>query len=296
MRNILIKKILVPTDFSDTASNTLQHAVNMAKYHDATIILHHVLSTFSSRVNLPEIIEIETIHNSRLSGAVGSKLENLAADLGKTHGMHVETIVSAGRVREEVVRVSREINADMIIMGTHGVSGFKEFFIGSNAFRVVMEADCPVLSIQKSARNIGFKNIVVPIDNSMHSREKIGFSVHLARLFDSRLHICGLRSHDHEDEEMNSRFRLKMKSVIDFLKEKEIDYSESINFCSNIAQAVLEFSIQQQADLIIIMNEQEINDTGFFQGAYAQQIVNHSKIPVLSIRPDVGYLGNFLPY
>jgi nucleotide-binding universal stress UspA family protein len=296
MRTIEIRKILVPTDFSETASIALEHAVHMARLTHAEITLLHVLSTFSFRVNMPEVAEMDESHQLKISGVVGTKLTVLAESILEQSGVQVKILVSSGRIREEVVRVAEEIDADLIILGTHGVSGLKEFFMGSNSFRIVMDAACPVLSVRTTAKNTGFNDIVVPIDNSFHSREKLGIAVQFAKMYDGMVHICGLRSHDHQDEDLNAKFRMKMKQVEDFLIEKEVRYTTNTLFCTNIARAAMDYADEKHADLIIIMNEQEVNDTGFFVGAYAQQMVNHSKIPVLSIRPTSGAISNVVPY
>lgn len=285
MRNLAIKRILIPTDFSETANLALEHAVNMARLLDSEITLLHVVSTFAFRVNLPEM-EFDETQEAKLAGVIGSKLNKIAEEISKKEGIKVSTLISSGRIREEVVRVAEEIYADIIILGTHGVSGLREFFMGSNAFRIVSDAACPVLCIQESGHPVGFKNIVVPIDNSFYSREKLGLSIKLARLYNATIHICGLRSNDHNDEEINAKFRMKMKQVDDFLHEQDVEFTSTTLYCENIATASMEYAAEIKADLIIIMNEQEVNAIGFFMGPYAQQVVNHSKIPVLSIRPS----------
>lgn len=296
MWTLEINKILIPTDFSETANLALDHAVNLAKLLDSEIVLHHVISTFSFRVNLPEVTDAEEAHQHKLSGAVGAKLKQLADDIRQRAGIKVSTLISSGRIKDEVVRAAEQTDADLIVMGTHGVSGLREFFMGSNAFRVVSDAPCPVLTLRSTVKYLGFKNIIVPIDNSFHSREKLSISIRMARTYGATLHVCGLRSHDHNDEELNGRFRMKMKQVEDFILEKEVDHTITTLFCSNIAKTTMDYAKEKAGDLIIIVNEGEINDTGFFLGAYAQQIVNHSSIPVLSIRPTVGAIGNVVPY
>jgi nucleotide-binding universal stress UspA family protein len=295
MWTLAIKKILIPTDFSDTAALALEHAVKMAKLLDSEITLLHVVSTFAFRVNLPEV-DVDESQNTKLSGAIGAKLAELAENIRTASGVKVNTLITSGRIREEVVRIAEEIDADIIIVGTHGVTGLKEFFMGSNSFRIVSDASCPVLSVQISAHPIGYKHIIVPIDNSFHSREKLGISIRVAKTYDGTVHICGLRSHDHKDETINAKFRMKMKQVEDFLKEKEVKYTLTTLFCTNIAKATMDYAKEKDGDLIVIMNEQEINDTGFFMGPYAQQVVNHSTIPVLSLRPTTGNLNSVTPY
>ena len=212
MRNLAIKRILIPTDFSETANLALEHAVKMARLLDSEITLLHVVSTFAFRVNLPEV-EVDQTQEAKLTGVIGAKLDSIAEDISKREGLKVSTLITSGRIREEVVRVAEEIYADIIILGTHGVSGLREFFMGSNAFRIVSDAACPVLCIQESGHPVGFKNIVVPIDNSFYSREKLGISIKIARLYNGTIHICGLRSFDHNDDEVNAKFRIKMKQV-----------------------------------------------------------------------------------
>jgi nucleotide-binding universal stress UspA family protein len=89
---------------------------------------------------------------------------------------------------------------------------------------------------------------------------------------------------------------MKMKQVEDFLRERQVEFTVSTVFCSNIARSTMDYAAEKNADLIIIMNEQEINTTGFFMGPYAQQIVNHSTIPILSIRPTSGFVNSVTPY
>lgn len=295
MRNLVIKRILIPTDFSDTANLALEHAVMMARLLDSEITLLHVVSTFAFRVNLPEV-EVDETQEAKLTLVVGAKLNSIADDISKRVGLKISTLITYGRVREEVVRVAEEIYADIIVLGTHGVSGLREFFMGSNAFRIVSDAACPVLCIQESDHTVGFKNIVVPIDNSFYSREKLGISIKIARLYNATIHICGLRSNDQNDEDVNAKFRIKMKQVEDFLNEQEVLFTMVTLFCDNIAKTTMEYAAEKNADLIIIMNEQEINSTGFFMGPYAQQVVNHSKVPVLTIRPNSSQVEFINPF
>jgi len=295
MSRLDIRKILIPTDFSETAEMAVQHAVHLAKLIHAEIMLLHVVSTYAFRVNLPEV-EVDETQNARISGAVGVRLAKQVDQIKQEAGVVVNYLISSGRIREEVCRIAEEVDADLIILGTHGVSGLKEFFMGSNAFRIVSEAHCPVLSIQSQASVHGYKNIVVPIDNSFHSREKLGISLKIAQIYGAKLLVCGLRSHDHNDQDLNAKFRMKLKQVEDFIKEREVEFEIEMVFCSNIAKATMDFAASRNADLIVIMNEQEINDTGFFLGPYAQQVVNHSKIPVLSIRPTQGNVSMVTPY
>jgi nucleotide-binding universal stress UspA family protein len=165
-------------------------------------------------------------------------------------------------------------------MGTHGVSGFEEFFLGSNAYRVVTSSTIPVLTVQEQADRMGFENLVLPIDSSQHTRDKVSEVVALAEKFGSKVFIAQLV----REEDDNAIMNLKVKQVEEHLEHKNIAFETTVLHNDNIAKATLDFAKKVEGDLIAIMTDQE-NYTGFFVGEYAQQIVNHSKIPVLSITP-----------
>jgi nucleotide-binding universal stress UspA family protein len=278
MEKLIFKRILIPTDFSETADLALLHAVDMAKRVHAEIILLHVVVAYTFKPGMEE-------QASTLTDVVAEKLNLKAAEIKAQFDFDIITRVAIGTIRDEVVKAAEETGSDVIVLGTHGVSGIKEFLMGSNAFRIVSESTCPVLSVQATPQQKGFKQILVPIDNSFHSREKLNLAIRFAHTYDAELHICGLRSHDHDDHDLNTRFRLKMQQVEEYVAEHNVTFSITTLFCSNIAKTTMEFAAEKNADLIIIMNEQETNSTGFFMGPYAQQIVNHSTIPVLSIPP-----------
>ena len=176
-------------------------------------------------------------------------------------------------------------------MGTHGSSGFAEFFIGSNAYKVVTSAECPVISVQSHAQTLGFKNILLPIDDSAHSRQKINHAIVLARQFSSKLHIVGLA--DFDDETDLHKFEIKLTQIEQYIKKCDLTCTREIVHGKNQATMTAESAKSSGADLIIIMTDQDENISGRLMGPYAQQIVNHSKIPVMSIQPFIGTMASW---
>ena len=81
------------------------------------------------------------------------------------YGILTKVFVNSGRVDPEIIDFAKSMHIDLIIMGTHGTSGYREIFIGSNTQRVVTLSDIPVLTIQKGVKKTEFKNILIPIDN-----------------------------------------------------------------------------------------------------------------------------------
>ena len=284
MKKFQIQRILIPVDFSETALLALEHAVFMAKLNKAEITLLHVIESITFTSAITDSFVVGTEFEASIEKAASEKLKTLAEDIRKKSGVTVKTVSKAGRIYMEVVNVAKEIDADLIIMGTHGVSGFREFLVGSNAYRVVSESPCPVISVQTHTKKIGFKNIVLPIDDTFHSRQKVRYAQEIADKYGAVIHILGLVTEEGKDFE--KKFNLKVKQVEDYFTKHNVSHKTKIVHGNKIAKLCMEYANEVDADLIITMTEQEFDVSGIILGQAAQQIVNHSKIPVMSISPQ----------
>ena len=198
--------------------------------------------------------------------------------------MKVTFKTEAGKIYRKIVTSADELEVDIIVMGTHGVSGFQDFLVGSNTYRVVMSAPCPVISVQTHSKKIGFKDIVLPIDNSHSSRQKVKHCVEIAKHYNSIVHIAGIMTMS--DVDMQRRFEVKIHQVQSFLEEHEVAHTVKIFKTENSPATTMNYAQQINADLLVVMTDQE--GSGIFMGNFAQQIINQSKIPVMSLRPDEG--------
>jgi nucleotide-binding universal stress UspA family protein len=284
-KKFIIQRILIPYDFSETAELALEHATFMAKLHKAEIHLLHVVESYSFTSAISNAFsKSQTEYETKIETSANVRLKEIADKLHHNSGMKVIFTTEVGKIYKKIIQVAQEMNIDLIMMGTHGSSGFQEFLIGSNSYRVVMGAPCPVVTVQTHTKKVGFKDIVLPIDNSSVSRQKVKQAVEIAKHYNSVLHIAGIMTMS--DVEMQRRFEVKIHQVKEYVEEHEIPYTVKMFKGDNIATVTMDYSSQINADLIIIMTEQE--SAGLFMGSFAQQIVNHSKIPVMSIRPDEG--------
>jgi len=276
MKNFDIKKILIPVDLSENSLLALEHGTFMAKLFKADMMLTHVVPNVGVFGNKPNTIDSET----------EKKLHQIANDIHIKNGCKVDISIKHGKISKQVVEAAKEYVADIIILGTHGVSGFEEFFMGSNAFRVITESHCPVLSVQQHSQKMGFSNILCPIDNSAPSRQKLKYAVELAKHFGSKIQLLGILTV--EEDELTAKFNKMFDQIEEYLTKHDIKFTSDLVYGENIATTTLKYAEKMGSDLIVIMTEQEDNLTGIFLGPYAQQIVNHSKIPVMSIKPIEG--------
>jgi nucleotide-binding universal stress UspA family protein len=263
----------------------------MAKIFNAKLSLVHVMEALKYAEELGGLVLL----NQEITNIIEIKLDELANSIHLNHGIaKPETILVQGNISGTIVKTAKNINADIIVMGTHGTSGWTEFFIGSNAYKVVSQSTCPVITVQKHAKKNGFRDIVLPIDNSDTSRQNVNHAVEFARHYGSIIHVVGLITED--EPEVHHKFDIMLNQVNKFLHKQDVPFENKILVGSNIPKMLMQYANDINADLIMIMTEQDENVTDFIMGPYAQQIVNHSLIPVLSITPQATYVVGFHPY
>lgn len=272
-----MKKILTPVDFSEDSINALEHAINIAHKMQAGIHLVHVL---------PQKKLFSLFSNSReeyTRSEVEENLDRLIRRLSSEHNVQLEYTVMEGKVYEQVVNCADEIEPEMIIMGTHGRSGMEELWMGSNAYRVVSHSPCPVLTLRKNWNASGFPRIVLPIDNSPETRQKVPFTVEFAQHFNSEVHVVGVISDDADG--VIRRINNYVHQVKKYVEEYGLKTVDSTRQGSNITDMAIDYAKEVEASAIAVMTEQEIDAANIILGPYAQQMVHHSPIPVLSVRP-----------
>jgi len=284
----MINRILIPTDFSETGLLAVEHGAFMARVFKADLYLLHVIEGMEFTYNVYNpIVMIRDV--SEMQEVVIQRLNDLSERIRKDYGISVNILTSSGRTASAIAEMAKAEKIDLVIMGTHGAKGFEEYFIGSNAHKTVTIASCPVITVQSHAQRLGFTNIVMPIDNSLHSRQKVDHVIELASHYASRVHILGLVVPDETDEK---KFSIKLDTVEKAVHNAGISYVLKVIKGENLAVEAMKYSEKVKADLVVIMTDHESDLTGMFLGAFAKQIINHSRIPVMSIKPrEGGYEG-----
>jgi nucleotide-binding universal stress UspA family protein len=150
---IKFKKILYPTDFSESSLEALRYAVSLAKDYKAKLILMHVINEqiFSEGLNLPRVSAPEAL-GQEMEAEAGRQLRMLIpAD--QRQGLDSEMVIRSGMPFLEVIRYAEANGVDLIVIGTHGRSGMEHIIFGSTAEKVLRKATCPVLSVRPPTAN-----------------------------------------------------------------------------------------------------------------------------------------------
>ena len=149
---IKLKKILFPTDFSESSMEALNYDLSFAREYGAKLEVLHVVNEkiYSEGLNLPRVVSIDEL-DREMTKEAERKLKVLIPTESQ-EGLEWETVIKKGNPFLEIIRYAHENDVDLIIIGTHGRSGFEHIIFGSTAEKVVRKAPCPVLSVKPSQR------------------------------------------------------------------------------------------------------------------------------------------------
>ncbi len=145
-----IKKIILATDFSDISKDASSHALQLARTYKAKLKALHVFDINAWSIPSHDYLATDAVVEG-LEEAI-QRGKNALKELAESFDLEVETIFTEGDPGHEIVRVAEELNADLIVLGTHGYSGWKRFTIGSVAELVVRHAPCAVLTIKPKGK------------------------------------------------------------------------------------------------------------------------------------------------
>jgi nucleotide-binding universal stress UspA family protein len=180
-----------------------------------------------------------------------------------------------------LVNFANQTPDSLITASTHGASGFQEFFIGSNTYRIISATDKPVITLRKNYCPVEISRIVLPIDLSAGSRQKVPFTADLAKLFGAEVHVVGLQTSRSKQE--IKKIRSYTSQVAGFIEGKVHCESNEV-FGDNVPDMLINYANTIKADLISITTEQT-SSISLILGNTAHQILNKAEIPVLCLTP-----------
>ena len=273
-----MKKILIPTDFSDHAEYALKVAAQIARKNGGEIILLHMLElphegsdAVGSGSDIPEIMFFKN--------AAIRRLEDLM-DEDYLEGLKVSEIIQFELAFDGILKISKKNDVDLIVMGSHGASGFKEMFIGSNAEKVVRNSDVPVLIIKKEQENFKVDDFVFASDFSDEIKKPFEKVVEFANRFDSNLHLVMINTpNNFKSTAVSDGIMKKFLSSFNVSKVKTHIYNES-----NVEKGILNFANSVNADLIGMSTHGRKGLSHFFNGSISEDLVNHANRPVVTFK------------
>lgn len=273
-----MKKILVPTDFSEPAEYALKVAAQLAKKNDSQIHMLHM-------VELPMHQIIATSNFSELPEAVffmkiAHKKFEEALDKDYLDELDIFENIKFNETPVGVSNYCAENDIDLIIMGSNGTSGIKEMFIGSNTEKVVRTSKIPVLVIKNEHDNFEIKDFVFASDFKKDSKETYNQAVNFAKAWGSKLHLLLVNTAGNFISTQDGE-----NVMNEFIKDTHYK-KRSFNIYNDVSveKGVLNFSETIGADLIGISTHGRQGIAHFFNGSISEDLVNHAKRPVITFK------------
>ncbi len=273
-----MQAIVVAIDFSNISLHALEYTIPIANKFKSNILMIWV-----DKISPTESLYPDTSNQNRLEAI--KRFEEIIKQYSKRmgKGLKLDYKLKKGKIYHEIDRLARHEGAGLIIAGTHGISGFEEYWIGSNAYKIVTYATSPVIVVRHDYMNQkGINKILAPIDSSVETIQKFPYIVSLAKMFKSEVHVLATHS-----SHLNSIQRLAenyVQQASSYLFANEVPFVEDSIVSNDITKATLQYAINVGVDLISIMTEQETPSNALL-GLHAQQIILQSPMPVLSIHP-----------
>ncbi len=283
MINLKTKKIVVPYDFSEIAENAVKQAAYIANHTKGELILVFV----QKKNDILEMLlpSLNITKPNVVSEFLSDKLSIEASKIKKKYGVKVTPIFSSGNITSEIITICNENNANLIVMGTHGADSNNDLFMGSNTYRMLTKSNLPILTVRIEPSKKGFSSIVLPIDLSIHTQQKVNIAIQLAKLFNGQIHALGLLN---DSDKTN---KLKLNTYINQIDKEctknKVSFNSTIVNTNNNIKSTLLYSKKVSADIIISMTDQNKEFKPILLGNYIHQLINNSKIPVLCIKPDL---------
>ena len=269
-----MKKILVPTDFSDNANNALRYAVNIANYFQAEVHLLHVYQVRSTTGAFKPVREYIKENAERDLSETIRQFKNSIIDRTVLQGRAIE-----GNILGVINSIAKHEKMDLIVMGTQGASGLKEIFLGSKTSEVMKHSAIPLLAIPNNFKYRSIKEIILPVDSGMVAdSDVLAPLLELAKVYKSNIKVMHLET---------GKIMAGFDPDIDISLGK-IPHSFHKFSGSNEVKKVIDIFVEEEnADLLCMIRRTR----GFWQNLFYRSVTSKeifdSRVPLLILHTPI---------
>jgi len=301
------RRILCPVDFSDHSRRALDHAIAIARLHKSTVTVLYVFAPMPvAAVGLGPMGLEPTVLSPIDSERLLEETKAFAA-MESAPGVTVETLVRGGSAAAEIVDQAVDMQADLLVMGTHGRSGFERLILGSVTERVLRKAPCPVMTVPTGlpdavpAGPVLYKSILCPVDFSESSLKALEYATTMAVQAHGQLTVLHVDERDFEHADGVGGVAYDAgKTMGEFLEERaqasqrrleDVTKGVPTNCVVDTLQTngtpwreVLRVAAERRSDLIVMGVQGRGSTDLLFFGSTTQHVVRQATCPVLTLR------------
>ncbi|MEM9857317.1 MAG: universal stress protein [Bacteroidota bacterium] len=275
-----MKKILVPTDFSEHAGYAVDFATKLTKKMDAELILLHVVEDtsvstvkFTGEVDLPDI-------QDRLF--ILKLIEKVTIDLNAIDeqyaDINIKKEIRIGSPYHSIQDIISEHSVDLVVMGTNGTNNFAEALVGSNAEKVVRHANCPVVTLREPVENVDFNTIVFATGLNDSDDTCMIVVRNFQTIFDAKIHVVRINTPNNFESDSQSLPALEKYAQ----KCGFENYQTHVYNDVSEEEGIMHFAESIDADMIAMATHGRSGFAHLLTGSIAEDVVNHAKRPVLT--------------
>jgi len=275
-----MKNFIVPVDFSVDSLKGIEWALLFSQKKTVNIQMVYVLSNSSNFQ--PSVVEEE---HKYAENQFSKLIQDYEHRLGNNSTLRY--IVKKGKVYREVVNQVNSYKDGVVSASTHGASGFEELFIGSNALKIIAATEQPVFTLRQSPVPQNISKIVMPIKLHVDTRQKAPYVAEVAELFDAEIHVISVSTRKNKSD--LSRLETYAKQVVNYLHARNLKTVTKTVVGDNLPTVVCNYADAVDADMVGIMST-AVDKWSVFLGSFAQQMINKTNIPLLSITPKEKHL------
>ncbi len=272
MDNYSIQKILVPVDLSETSLNALETAVHLAKKHNAVL---QVLNVTEQAISETDQHKFKSSYHPDADVLIA-----LTSSISHLQDIDSALIRKKGNVVEAVITTAAEEQSDLIVIGTHGASGFRDGYVGSNAYNVIKYAACPVLSIPPKKKVSAFHKVLFPIRAVPGALKYFNMVCQFIKT-GSLLQVLGL-----------SYLTMEKTGVLDKLIDEIREQLDSDTITTSVAWAngsaisenIFHYAKYNHTELVVLTSAIDAITKPNYIGPHTQRLINTCHLPLLSIK------------
>lgn len=275
----MIKNILVPTDFSKCSVYAVKVAAQLAKKLDATVHLLHVIETPVVAYDAG-MVNFESLPQAMfMKELADDNLKNLLSE-SFLKGIKIESKIEYDAIYKRINQYVEDQKVDLIVMGSHGAKGFNEIVLGSNAERVVRYSSCPVLTVKQEYTNFDVKNILIASNFYNEADTMFKAFKQFTSLFKANLHFVRVNTPINFETTPESHEKMDK-----FAKKHHVEeYSFGIYNDQTEEDGILNYADEINADLLVMGTHGRTGLAHLMKGSITEDLLNHSKRAVLSIK------------
>jgi len=278
-----IHHILCPVDFSAISEQTVRQAGQLAKQFGCKLTLIHVVSVIPASYGALYGIDFQSVDTIELIRSATEALEEVRKKC-VPDAIECHEVAVTGNVSSEIVQEIKKSSVDLVVMATSGAHGVEEFLIGSNAAKVARTSPCAVLTLRNPETINNLSKVLIPLDLTLGMAELLPYLQSFSQLHDFSAEVLLVNDPGYKDSDASAT-RTFLEAELQHLKQagiQNISWSETQS--DDLVEAICDYAQENNFGMILMKSEGRSSLAKFILGSNTEGVINHSAIPVLSLR------------